>query len=98
MKFRLLEMAKHDFIYKGHEVKKGQFIGTDWNGNPIIVSDYINRFDMIPIYIFDHITRVWSTKYYDTESPLLPIDFIQRLWVKKMNMERREENDTSICV
>ena len=52
MKFRLLRMAKSDYYMHGHVVKKGQFIGVDWNGCPIIVSDYINRFNTIPIYIF----------------------------------------------
>lgn len=95
MKFRLLEMVENDFYYKGHIAKKGQFIGVDWNGDPIIVSDYINKFDMIPIYVFDHMRKVWDTKYYHTDSPLLPIDFIQRLWVKKFNMKLKVSTD--IC-
>ena len=98
MKFRLLRMAKSDHYIHGHVVKKGQFVGVDWNGCPIIVSDYINRFNTIPIYIFDRNSKQWYTKYYPIDSPLLPIDFTQRLWVKQMRMKGRVKYDTSICM
>lgn len=86
MKLRLLEIVKDDSYFRGHVIKKGQFIGADWDGNPIIATTFITEKNTVAIHTLDWRNYSWSTKYYPIDSPIFPIDFIQRLWVKNINM------------